>query len=886
MNITPFAGSILSMESPNQRSNGSFTHPHGISCVAKLSEEARLESTPDSASSIMLVRHIMASSANNTTTEAWTDPALTERERVFDVFRQWGYLEADLDPLGFLHPEPQPELRIDSEFTREARTIYSGTIGVEFMHIPDSGRRRWIQEHMESAPGAVDQERALELLIRADLFEEVLQQRYLGTKRFSLEGVTALLPLVDEILDSAGNLGAVELVMGMSHRGRLNVITHIARRGPEEVFAGFEDVDPRSVLGGGDVKYHMGATGEYLTKSGGKIHIHLVSNPSHLEAVDPVTVGRTRAKQDRAGESGEKKYLPLLVHGDGAFAGQGIFAETLNYSDLKGYTVGGTVHVIVNNLLGFTTTASELHSSRFAAQIARRQSIPIFHVNGEDVDAVLRVGRIALEYRYAFGSDVVIDMIGYRRHGHSEVDDPTITQPLLYKEIKDHPPLWEIYADDIGAQDVQVKVNSIRSEFEAAQEKAATLTKKPTLRELPNYWDNYDGGCYKPDYEVNTGMPVDDLAAITDGLTSYPAAFHIHPKVKKLLEQRSEMGKGKRPVDYGMAEALAFGSLVRSGIPVRLSGQDSRRGTFNQRHSVLVDVENEQEYVPLEHLSANQARCEIYNSTLSEAAVLGFEYGYSRDYPEALVLWEAQFGDFVNVAQAVIDQFISAGEDKWKLLSGLVLLLPHGYEGQGPEHSSARIERFLQLAARDNFQICQPSTAAQYFHLLRRQALRKWRKPLIVFTPKSMLRHPDASSPIGDLAHEKFLNVLPDNEGRDAKRILVCSGKIGHELRVERKKRKDRATAVVFLEQLYPFPEVELSAEFERHASASDIVWVQEEPANMGPLFYVAPRLRRIAGGRPVLTVKRSASASPATGSAKAHQVEQKTLLSLAFTKS
>jgi 2-oxoglutarate dehydrogenase E1 component len=844
-----------------------------------------VESATNSASSIMLVGIHMGISADKTITEELAGPASGERERVFEAFRQWGYLEADLDPLGFLRPEPHPELRIDSEFTREARAIYSGTVGVEFMHIPDGGRRRWIQEHLESAPEPVDQQRALELLIRGDLFEQVLQQRYLGTKRFSLEGVTALLPLVDEILDSAGKLGAVELVMGMSHRGRLNVITHVAQRGPEEVFAGFEDVDPRSVLGGGDVKYHMGATGEYVTKSGSKIHIHLVSNPSHLEAVDPVTIGRTRAKQDRAGEGGEKKFVPLIVHGDAAFAGQGIFAETLNFADLHGYTVGGTIHVIVNNLLGFTTTPKELHSSRFAAQIARRQSIPIFHVNGEDVDAVLRVGRMALQYRYEFGNDVVIDMIGYRRHGHSEVDDPTITQPLLYKEIKDHPPLWEIYADDIGAEDVQVKVDAIRGEFEDAQKKASTLTKKPTLRELPSYWNDYYGACHKAEYEVTTGVPLDDLAEITAALTSYPAAFHIHPKVKKLLEQRSEMGHGKRPVDYGMAEALALGSLARRGIPVRLSGQDSRRGTFNQRHSVLVDIENELEYVPLEHVSADQARCEIYNSTLSEAGVLGFEYGYSRDYPEALVLWEAQFGDFVNVAQAVIDQFISAGEDKWNLLSGLVLLLPHGYEGQGPEHSSARIERFLQLAARDNFQICQPSTAGQYFHLLRRQALRKWRKPLIVFTPKSMLRHPDAVSPISEFANERFLNVLPDNEAADAKRILVCSGKIGHELRAERKTRKERSTAIIFLEQLYPFPEKELSAELEHHSSASDIVWVQEEPANMGPLFYVAPRLRRIAGGKPVLTVKRSASASPATGSAKAHEVEQKTLLSLAFTK-
>jgi 2-oxoglutarate dehydrogenase E1 component len=600
--------------------------------------------------------------------------------------------------------------------------------------------------------------------------------------------------------------------------------------------------------------------------------------------VDPVTVGRTRAKQERSGSDGPERFLPLLVHGDAAFAGQGITAETLNYADLKGFSVGGTVHVIVNNLIGFTTSCSELHSSRFAAQLARRQSIPIFHVNGEDVDAVLRVGRMALEYRYEFGSDVIVDMIGYRRHGHSEVDDPTVTQPLVYKAIKDHPPLWEIYADDIGAEDIQVKAEAIRSEYEEAQKRAGSLTKKPTLRDLPSYWDNYCGGCYKPEYEVTTGIDADELKRLTERLTTYPAGFHIHPKVKRLLDQRAEMGNGKRAVDYGMAEALAFASLVKQAIPVRLSGQDSRRGTFNQRHSVLVDIENEQEYVPLAHVAAGQARCEIYNSTLSEAGVLGYEYGYSRDYPEALVLWEAQFGDFANVAQAVIDQFISAGEDKWGLLSGVVLLLPHGYEGQGPEHSSARIERFLQLAARDNFQICQPSNAAQYFHLLRRQALRKWRKPLIVFTPKSMLRHPDASSPLADLSRERFLNVLPDTEIESAERVLLCTGKIGHELREQRKKRKDRSTAIVFVEQLYPFPEAELIAELDRHASAREIVWVQEEPANMGALFYMLPRLRRIGGKRPVLSVKRSASASPATGSAKAHEMEQKTLMALAFT--
>ena len=456
--------------------------------------------------------------------------------------------------------------------------------------------------------------------------------------------------------------------------------------------------------------------------------------------------------------------MPLLVHGDAAFAGQGIVAETLNMSDLKGYTVGGTVHIIANNLLGFTTLYSEEHSSRFSAQLARRQSIPIFHVNAEDVDAVVRVGRLALEYRYTWKGDVVVDLIGYRRHGHSEVDDPTVTQPLLYKAIKDHPPLWEIYAEDIGVEDVQERVTKVREEFEAAQKKAKSIRKKPLLRELPSYWNDYNGGRYKPEYEVDTG-----LSAGRTQPKSPPSSRRIRRTSTSIPRSRSCWSSGPR---WARASAWwitawlkrwRFGGLVKAGVPVRLTGQDTRRGTFNQRHSVLLDIENEQEYVPLEHIAEGQARCEIYNSTLSEAGVLGFEYGYSRDYPETLVMWEAQFGDFANVAQAVIDQFVSAGEDKWGLLSGVVLLLPHGHEGQGPEHSSARPERFLQLAARDNFQICQPSNAVQYFHLLRRQALRHWRKPLVVFTPKSMLRHPDASSPIEDFTHQRFLTVLPDD---------------------------------------------------------------------------------------------------------------------------
>jgi len=810
--------------------------------------------------------------------------AALEREQVFDRFRRWGYFEADLDPLGFLTPEPHPELNLDGPDAEQARHAYCGTIGAEFMHISDRERRLWIAEQLERPPNAPERQRILERLVRAEIFEQVLQARYLGTKRFSLEGLTALIPLLDQILEGAAEHDAEWSVLAMSHRGRLNVMAHIVNRPPEEIFAGFEDVDPRSVLGGGDVKYHVGATGDYAARDGRKLHIHLVSNPSHLEAVDPVAIGRARAKQVRAGENGRALVLPIVIHGDAAFAGQGIAAETLNFSGIDGFSVGGTIHIVANNLIGFTARPPELHTARFAAEIAKRQPIPIFHVNGEDPEAVVRVGALALEYRYRFHDDVVIDVIGYRRHGHSEVDDPTITQPLLYRKIKDHPPLWKIYAEHIGADSATPAAieQQARAELETAQKAARTLEKKPPMRTLPEYWSRFTGGRWLPEYEVDTGLDAAELGEITDALTRVPPGFHIHPKIKRLLEQRAQMGHGKAPVDYGMAETLAFGSLLRDGVPVRLTGQDSQRGTFNQRHAVLVDVENEQKYFPLAHVAEDQARFEVYNSELSEAGVLGFEYGYSRDFPEALVLWEAQFGDFANGAQVIIDQFISSGEDKWNLLTGLVLLLPHGYEGQGPEHSSARIERYLQLAAKDNIQICQPSTAAQYFHLLRRQALRRWRKPLVVFTPKSMLRNPDAASPLAAFSEPRFQRVVPDVEIENASRLLICTGKIGHELRAERVHRKDGSAAIVFVDQLYPFPEEELTAELERHPQA-EIIWVQEEPANMGALFYVRPRLRRIAHGRPILKVARSASASPATGSAKAHELEQRTLLTLAF---
>jgi 2-oxoglutarate dehydrogenase E1 component len=817
-----------------------------------------------------------------------------QRERVFDAFRRWGYYEATLDPLGVFQPLKHPDLDLTGAEADEARRIYCGNIGAEFMHMPEPERRRWIAERLEGQQEEVDQEKILERLVRADLFEQVLQARYLGTKRFSLEGVTSLIPLLDSILDTAGENGALDCIMAMSHRGRLNVMVHAACKAPHEVVSGFEDVDPRSVLGAGDVKYHVGATGTYTTTSGKAINMHLVSNPSHLEAVDPVAMGRARAKQTRRGVDGPivdrsretlNKVWPIVMHGDAAFAGQGILAETLNLADLKAYTVGGTVQIVVNNLIGFTTQPYQEHSSRFASDIAKRQSVPVFHVNAEDPDAVVRVGRMAAEYRATFGSDVVVDIIGYRRHGHSEVDDPTITQPVLYERIKNHPPLWKIYSEQTGI-DAQHIVEAVKREYEEEQVKAGQLTKIPHLRKLPDYWSPYVHGKYDPAYEVDTGLAREKLAELTDGLVRVPTGFHVHPKIAKLLEQRAEMGHGKRAVDYGFAEALAFGSLVLEGNPVRLTGQDSQRGTFNQRHAVLIDTETEHNYLTLSHLSRQQAFCEIHNSSLSEAACVGFEYGFSRDYPEALVLWEAQFGDFANGAQVIIDQFLSATEDKWNLPSGLVLLLPHGYEGQGPEHSSARIERYMQLAAEDNLQICQPSTAGQYFHMLRRQARRAWRKPLIVFTPKSMLRHPDASSNIEDFTRPRFLPLVPDQEVQNAKRILIASGKVGHELRGERRRRKDANTAIFFLDQLYPLPRTEISAALAEHPNAREIVWVQEEPANMGALFYVLPRLERLAqaNGLKVRSVKRSASASPATGSAKAHELEQKTLLSLAFT--
>ncbi len=805
-----------------------------------------------------------------------------DEERTLDQFRRWGYLAAHLDPLSAPTTDLPPELQTNGEVSALGRRIYCGTIGAEFMLLPDRERRQWVQDHMEAEPEQPDRNWLLERIVAAELFEQVIQRHYPGTKRFSIEGLASLVPLLDTVLAVAAERGAIEAVLGMAHRGRLNIMVHIIGTPAVDIFTEFEDVDPRSVLGGGDVKYHIGATGEYTTANGKRLQMRLVSGPSHLEAVDSVMMGRVRAKQTRIGEEGTKNILPILIHGDAAFAGQGIASEALGLASVSGFSVGGTIHVVANNLIGFTATPQELYSSHFSSDVAKRLSIPIFHVNSEDPEAVVRVARLASEYRATFSSDVVVDLVGFRRHGHSEIDDPTMTQPILYDRIKDHPTLFARYAKATNI-DATALVERQRERFEEAKAEATNRTKKARLSVLPQYWDGYFGGPYDPEFEVETAVAAENLEYVFRALTTIPQGFSIHPKVKRVIDRRAEMMKGKVAVDFGTAELLAYGTLLQSGIPVRLSGQDSKRGTFAQRHAMYKDIVNKEEYFPLAHVHTGQARFQVYNSILSEAAVLGFEYGYSRECPDGLVLWEAQFGDFANGAQVIIDQFISAAEDKWGLLSGLTMLLPHGYEGQGPEHSSARIERYLQLAAEDNIQICQPSTAAQYFHLLRRQALRKWRKPLIVFTPKSMLRSADASSTNEELLSGRFLPVLPDMEVKRAERIILCTGKIGRELRLERKRRGKSETAIVFVEQLYRFPGAELAAELRRHPYAKEIVWVQEEPANMGALNYILPLMEMVADDRHVRTVKRSASASPATGSAKAHELEQKTLIDRAF---
>ena len=815
---------------------------------------------------------------------------LRNYDTLADAFRRWGYLAANLDPLERIVPFTHPDLADAIAAAKQDdvdrwRSIYSSCLGIEFMHMVDREKVDWMRETIEKEMPEVDVRRILGRLMESEMFERFLHSRYVGSKRFSIDGIAGLITLLDSILETASDGGAEYMYIGMSHRGRINVMKNIVGIPTEDIFASMEDVDPRSVLGSGDVKYHMGATGRYETPGGKFVEVHLATNPSHLESVDAVVMGRTRGRQDRWGENSRTKYLPVTCHGDAAFSGQGITSETLNFADLPDYTVGGTIRIVVNNLVGFTAQPKSLHSTRFASDAAKRLSIPVIHVNGEAPRAISWAGKIATEFRNQFRTDVVVDIIGYRRFGHSEVEDPTLTQPLLYQKIKDRQMLWEIFAQRIGESEAVVEKmrEDVMTRLSERQEIGRSKETRPTFWELPDFWGRYHGGLYDSKFDQDTGVDLTRLKEITERITTTPLGFNVHPKMEKFLTRRREMTEGNRRVDWGTAEALAIGSLLWDGVRVRLTGQDSRRGTFNHRHAVLMDVKTAAEYVPLEQLHADQGEFTVVDSPLSEAAALGFEYGYSRELPDGLVMWEAQFGDFANGAQIIIDQFLSAAEDKWKLLSGIVLLLPHGYEGQGPEHSSARIERFLELAAEDNMQMCQPSTSAQYFHILRQQALRTWTKPLVLFMPKSVLRAEPACSDVSELTAGRFQHVIQDKEVGDAKAIILCSGKIAHELRAYRKKRNLTDRAIVTIEQFYPFPEDQLVEAIARHGKNSKVIWVQEEPSNMGALNFLRPKLKTVVGNRWVTSVKRYESAGPATGSAKAHKLEQQTLLELAF---
>jgi 2-oxoglutarate dehydrogenase E1 component len=840
--------------------------------------------------------------------------------RLIDAYRDLGHFLAHLDPLSepkTTHPLLElAEFGLDendldrtfdvSHFTgmkratlRELlaalRETYCRTIGVEYMHIQDTRIRRWLEERMEPRRNQpnLPKRRKLRVLMDlhfAELFERFLHTRYVGQKRFSLEGSETLIPLLDALVEKAAEAGVREIVLGMAHRGRLNVLANIIGQPYQEIFAEFEDnYLPETRDGDGDVKYHLGFSSERISATGRPIHLSLTPNPSHLDAVDPVVEGRVRAKQFQFGDQDRTLGLPLLIHGDAAFAGQGLVAETLNLSQLAGYKTGGTVHVIVNNQIGFTTAPADARSTTYCTDVAKMIQVPIFHVNGEDPEAAVYLAELALEFRQTFHKDVVIDMYCYRRHGHNEGDEPSFTQPIMYGKIKDRMTLSEVYTEtlilrgDLTADECEAIVNEFQAKLQASQEEVRTGPPRP--RGMRGYGGRWKGLArdYSP-AAVETGVPLATLEKITAGLTRVPEHFTPHPKIVRQLEQRAKDLLERRTVDWAFAESLAFGSLLLEGTPVRLSGQDSRRGTFSQRHAVLYDARSGEPYYPLNALAPGQAPFQIYDSLLSETAVLGFEFGYSLDAPDTLVLWEAQFGDFANGAQVIIDQFLACSTSKWQRDSGLVLLLPHGYEGQGPEHSSARLERFLQLCGEDNMQVGNVTTPAQYFHLLRRQMKRPFRKPFVLMTPKSLLRHKRAVSPVEELTRGSFREVLddPDADPARVRRVLLCSGKVYYDL-FERRAEEGRAdVALVRVEQFYPFPVEPLRRVLERYRKAKEWVWVQEESLNMGAWTFMESRLR--AMGLSPRYVGRDTSASPATGSLKVHQREQQELVQAAVS--
>ena len=840
-------------------------------------------------------------------------------QRLLQSYRRDGHRAARLDPLGLARPdrsrlEPSLfgvtpadfELEFDSGIPalgkRKLKDIvawfektYCSSIGAEHFYLSTYEERDWLQHNMEATANSEPLElwqrfRLFEKVFQAETFERFLAQKFVGKKRFSLEGGESTIALLDTIAEQAGELGMEHLMLGMAHRGRLTVLVNFMQKPAGVVFAEFKENYNAGTIDYADVKYHLGFSGTFMTRMGRDVKLTLAFNPSHLEAVDPVVVGSIRARQFIHGDLDRAKHVPILIHGDAAFPGQGVVAETLNLGNLTGYDVGGTIHIVTNNQIGFTTLPRESRSTRYATDLAKGFEIPIFHVNGDDPEAVYRVVKLAMQYRHKFRKDAIIDLVCYRRLGHNETDEPAFTQPLMYDVIKNHPTVAQVYAkrlleyDDVTQEDITFIENGTRQGLEESFKKAKDKDVKMEVDTLKGHWADFT--MESLDSEPQTRLLRDQLSRVAHTLTSVPEGFTVHKTLLRLIEQRREMFEEKRPVDWGFAEALAFGSILENNIPIRLAGQDAQRGTFSHRHAVFTDFVNGSTWTPLNTISDTQSHLEVINSPLSEYACLGFEYGYSLSAPKMLVMWEAQFGDFVNGAQIMIDQFIASSEVKWYRMSGLVMLLPHGYEGQGPEHSSARLERFLQLCASNNMQVCNCTTPAQYFHLLRRQILRKYRKPLVVFSPKSLLRLPEAVSTMDDLGKGLFREVLHDRQGNEKKvtRVLFCNGKIYYDLDAGRTERKAEHVAILRVEQLYPYPDQQIAEALAMYPGAKEFRWVQEEPINMGGWFYMQDRLNSQLTGTRVMPVARTESPSPAAGFLSFHKRELVELVERSFS--
>ena len=813
----------------------------------------------------------------------------------------YGLSEKDLD-LRFSASSLGYEMLSLREILDLLRSTYCGYIGVQYMHIDDPEPKQWIQEKMEKTKNKLhlDRESQLRILTRltdASIFEEFLAKKYVGMKRFGLEGGESLIPLLDLAFENAGDHGVNDIVLGMAHRGRLNVMANIMGKSPALVFSEFDDNDPHRSFGRGDVKYHLGLSSKWTTERGHDIGLTLCFNPSHLEFVGPVVLGRVRSRQDRMTEN-FTQCMGVIIHGDAAFAGQGVVQELLNMSEIPGFRTGGTLHIILNNQIGFTTGPEQSRSSHYATDVAKMLQIPIFHVNGEDPEAVAQATWLAMEFRHQFKKDVVIDMYCFRRLGHNEGDDPTVTQPRMYRQIRDKVSVREGYLQHLvgwgevtteEAEAIAVERREhLEKELERARDPKFDYLAHQELETNRGLWANYRGGKDLAVPDVSTAVPEEELKKLLLRLGSVPDSFQCHPKLKRLvLQRRKETSEGKTSLDWGTAENLAYATLLTQGAPVRLTGQDVARGTFSHRHAILFDHDTAEPFIPLNSIADEQARFQVWNSPLTETAMLGYEFGFCLDSPDNLVVWEAQFGDFANVGQVIFDQFISTSEDKWDKLNHLVILLPHGFEGQGPEHSSARLERFLQIAAEDNICVVNLTTPAQLFHCLRRQIVRSIRKPLVVMSPKSLLRHPSCTSELRELSQGAFHRVIPDNYVPDAsavKRVLLCCGKVYYDLDGYRQEHKRDDVAIVRVEQLYPFPEQDIRTALSAYGRGTPVLWVQEEPENMGALNHVRLRFGESIYDRfPLLTISRPESSSPATGSSASHKIEQRGLIEQAF---